>query len=86
MQIKIMKKLHLEAKFSNFRMALVPFKNLQRLLQEKFNKHLKISKKDPSRVAKFVSHNGISAQSAEHCMRQHRLKLAELGSLGTLFL
>ena len=55
---KNLKKLHLEAKFSNFRMALVPFKNLQRFLQKKCGKHLKIGKKDLSRVAKFVSHNG----------------------------
>ena len=53
-----MKKLHLEAKFSNLRMALVPFKNLLRFLQKKCDKHLKIDKKDLSWVAKFVSHNG----------------------------
>ena len=39
-------------------MALVPFKNLLRFLQKKCDKHLKIDKKDLSRVAKFVSHNG----------------------------
>ena len=55
---KNLKKLHLEAKFSNLRMALVPFKNLLRLLQKKCGKHLKIDKKDLSRVAKFVSHDG----------------------------
>ena len=58
MGLKIFKKLHLEAKFSNFRLALVPFKNLIRFFQEKCGKHLKISKKGPSWVAKFVSHNG----------------------------
>ena len=47
-------------------MALVPFKNLQRFLQEKCDKHLKISKKDLSRVAKFVSHNGMYLQSADN--------------------
>ena len=62
MQIKNLKKLHLEAKFSNFRMALVPFKNLLRFLQKKCDKHLKIDKKDLSRVAKFVSHNGNTSQ------------------------
>ena len=41
-------------------MALVPFKNLLRLLQKKCGKHLKIDKKDLSRVAKFVSHNGTN--------------------------
>ena len=39
-------------------MALVPFKNLLWFLQKKCDKHLKIDKKDLSRVAKFVSHNG----------------------------
>ena len=39
-------------------MALVPFKKLLRFLQKKCDKHLKIDKKDLSRVAKFVSHNG----------------------------
>ena len=39
-------------------MALVPFKNLLRFLHKKCDKHLKIDKKDLSRVAKFVSHNG----------------------------
>jgi len=55
---KNLKILHLEAKFSNFRMALVPFKNLLRFLQKKCGKHLEIGKKDLSWVAKFVSHNG----------------------------
>ena len=41
-------------------MALVPFKNLLRFLQKKCGKHLKIDKKDLSRVAKFASHNGIA--------------------------
>ena len=45
-------------------MALVPFKNLLRFLQKKCDKHLKIDKKDLSRVAKFVSHNG------SHCVKQ----------------
>ena len=40
-------------------MALVPFKNLLRFLQKKCSKHLKIDQKDLSRVAKFVSHDGI---------------------------
>ena len=40
-------------------MALVPFKNLLRFLQKKCDQHLKIDKKDLSRVAKFVSHNCI---------------------------
>ena len=57
---KNLKKLHLEAKFSNFRMALVPFKNLLRFLQKKCGKYLKIDQKDLSRVAKFVSHDGIT--------------------------
>ena len=39
-------------------MALVPFKKLLRFLQKKCDKHLKIDKKDLSRVAKFVSHDG----------------------------
>ena len=42
-------------------MALVPFKNLLRFLQKKCDKHLKIDKKDLSRVAKFVSHDGTKA-------------------------
>ena len=61
MQIKIWKKIHLEAKFSNLRMAFVPFKNLLRFLQKKCDQHSKIDKKDLSRVAKFVSHNGMLA-------------------------
>ena len=56
---KNLKKLHLEAKLSNLRMALVPFKNLLQFLQKKCSKHLKIDQKDMSRVAKFVSHDGI---------------------------
>ena len=55
-----MKKLHLEAKLSNLRMALVPFKNLLRFLQKKCSKQLKIEQKNMSRVAKFVSHNNMS--------------------------
>ena len=41
-------------------MALVPFKNLLRFLQKKCSKHFKIDQKDMSRVAKFVSHDGIT--------------------------
>ena len=36
---KNLKKLHLEPKFSNLRMAFVPFKNLLRFLQKKWGKH-----------------------------------------------
>ena len=43
---------------SNFKMALVPFKNLLRFPQKKCSKHLKIDQKDLSQVAKFVSHDG----------------------------
>ena len=43
---------------SQILVAFVSFKNLSRFLQKKYGKHLKISKKDLSWVAKFVSHNG----------------------------
>ena len=69
MQIKIRKKLHLEAKLSNLRMALVPFKNLLRFLQKKCSKHLKIDQKDLSRVAKFVSHDGTFFVLIRHVKR-----------------
>ena len=51
-------------------MALVPFKNLLRFLQKKCDKHLKIDKKDLSRVAKFVSHNGNFYRQGANYYRQ----------------
>ena len=40
-------------------MALVSFNKLQLFIQEQCSKHFKIGRKDLSRVAKFMSHNGI---------------------------
>ena len=70
---KNLKKLHLEAKLSNLRMALVPFKNLLRFLQKKCSKHLKIDQKDLSQVAKFVSHDG--SYSAIKNLKKYDCKL-----------
>ena len=70
---KNLKKLHLEAKLSNFKMALVPFKNLLRFLQKKCSKHLKIDQKDLSQVAKFVSHDG--SYSAIKNLKKYDCKL-----------
>ena len=57
--IKNLKKLWLQAKFSNFWMPLVPIKNILPFSHNKWDKHLISSKKDLSRVPMFVSHNGI---------------------------
>ena len=56
--IKNLKKLWLQAKFSNFWMQLVLIKNILWFSHNKLDKHLISSKKDPSRVPMFVSHNG----------------------------
>ena len=40
-------------------MTLVSIKKPQLFIQEKCSKHFKIGRKDLSRVAKFMSHNGI---------------------------
>ena len=58
--IKNLKKLWLQAKFSNFWMPLVPIKNILPFSHNKWDKHLISSKKDLSRVPMFVSHNGMS--------------------------
>ena len=57
--IKNLKKLWLQAKFSNFWMQLVPIKNIWWFSHNKWDKHLISSKKDLSQVPMFVSHNGI---------------------------
>ena len=56
--IKNLKKLWLQAKFSNFWMPLVPIKNILPFSHNKWDKHLFSSKKDLSRVPMFVSHKG----------------------------
>ena len=56
--IKNLKKLWLQAKFSNFWMPLVPIKNILPFSHNKWDKHLISSKKDLSQVPMFVSHNG----------------------------
>ena len=56
--IKNLKKLWLQAKFSNFWMPLVPIKNILPFSHNKWDKHLISSKKDLSRAPMFVSHNG----------------------------
>ena len=58
--IKNLKKLWLQAKFSNFWMQLVLIKNILWFSHNKLDKHLISSKKDLSRVPMFVSHNGSS--------------------------
>ena len=55
-------------------MALVPFKNLLRFLQKKCDKHLKIDKKDLSRVAKFVSLNGTKSDT--YCLKSRHGQMA----------
>ena len=57
--IKNLKKLWLQAKFSNFWMPLVPIKNILPYSHNKWDKHFISSKKDLSQVPMFVSHNGI---------------------------
>ena len=56
--IKNLKKMWLQAKFSNFWMQLVPIKNIWWFSHNKWDKHLISSKKDLSQVPMFVSHNG----------------------------
>ena len=56
--IKNLKKLWLQTKFSNFWMQLVLIKNILWFSHNKLDKHLISSKKDPSWVPMFVSHNG----------------------------
>ena len=56
--IKNLKKLWLQAKFSNFWMQLVLIKNILWFSHNKLDKHLISSKKDLSRVPMFVSRNG----------------------------
>ena len=63
--IKNLKKLWLQAKYSNFWMPLVPIKNILPYSHNKWDKHLISSKKYLSRVPMFVSHNGSNVNTAE---------------------
>ena len=56
--IKDFKKMWLQAKFSNSWMPLVPIKNISLFSHNKWDKHLISSKKDPTWVPMFMSHNG----------------------------
>ena len=55
--IKNLKKLWLQAKFSNFCLPLVPIKNILWFSHNKWEKHLISSKKDLSLVPMFATHN-----------------------------
>ena len=68
--IKNLKKLWLQAKFSNFWMPLVPIKNILPFSHNKWDKHLISSKKYLSRVPMFVSQNGMLFDIFEHYIRK----------------